>query len=501
MVEIDAASHGGVDDARDLRERAFYSPAAARFKIYIVDEAHMVSPQGFNALLKVVEPPHLKFIFATTEPDRVLGTIKSRTHHYPFRLVPPRVLQDYLAHLCEAEGATVGPGVLPMVVRAGAGSVRDALSVLDQLIAGAGPEGVTHGYAAGLLGYTDAALLDDVVDAFAAADAASVFELVDRVVDSGIDPRRFLADLLERLRDLIVLQAVPDAATKGMLHAPPDQVERMLGQAGRFGPADLTRIADVVSTGLTEMRGATAPRLHLELVCARALLPGADDDAARGLGARMDRLELRFAIGAATERPGAEPARAAAPAGPAAATERPGAEPARAAAPTGPPAPTELSAPTEPALQTRRGRPGRAGTGRTGRRRPGPARRPWPVADGPRPGQAAPAGHLAAAVRQGAGARRRREGADDRVPGRRLGEGLHRRRARRGAAAGDHRRGRGRLDHRRGAPAGRSGHPWCPAGRDRRRPRRAGGPAARRRRPREGQGRCGTPGAGGGAPR
>jgi DNA polymerase III subunit gamma/tau len=303
VVEIDAASHGGVDDARDLRERAFYAPAAARFKIYIVDEAHMVSPQGFNALLKVVEepPPHLKFIFATTEPDRVLGTIKSRTHHYPFRLVPPRVLQDYLAQLCEAEGATIGPGVLPMVVRAGAGSVRDALSVLDQLIAGAGPEGVTHAYAAGLLGYTDAALLDDVVDAFAAGDAASVFELVDRVVDSGIDPRRFLADLLERLRDVIVLQAVPDAPTKGMLHAPPDQVERMLGQAGRFGPADLTRIADVVSTGLTEMRGATAPRLHLELVCARALLPGADDDAARGLGARMDRLERRFAIGAAPQ--------------------------------------------------------------------------------------------------------------------------------------------------------------------------------------------------------
>ncbi|MFI5100879.1 MAG: DNA polymerase III subunit gamma and tau, partial [Actinomycetes bacterium] len=298
VVEIDAASHGGVDDARDLRERAFYSPAAARFKIYIIDEAHMVSPQGFNALLKVVEepPPHLKFIFATTEPDRVLGTIKSRTHHYPFRLVPPRVLQDYLQQLCDAEGVQVSPGVLPMVVRAGAGSVRDALSVLDQLIAGSGPEGVTPSYAAGLLGYTDATLLDDVVDAFAAGDAASVFELVDRVVDSGIDPRRFLADLLERLRDLVVLHAVPDAASKGMVHGAPDQIERMLGQAGRFGAADLGRAADVVSTGLTEMRGATAPRLHLELVCARVLLPGADPQAARGLGARVDRLERRYAI-------------------------------------------------------------------------------------------------------------------------------------------------------------------------------------------------------------
>jgi len=200
VVEIDAASHGGVDDARDLRERAFYSPASSRYKIYIIDEAHMVSSQGFNALLKVVEepPPHLKFIFATTEPERVLGTIRSRTHHYPFRLVPPRVLQDYLQHLCDLEAVSVGPGVLPMVVRAGAGSVRDALSVLDQLIGGAGPDGVTHAYAASLLGYTDAALLDDVVDALAAGDGASVFELVDRVLESGIDPRRFVADLLER---------------------------------------------------------------------------------------------------------------------------------------------------------------------------------------------------------------------------------------------------------------------------------------------------------------
>ncbi len=305
VVEIDAASHGGVDDARDLRERAFYSPASSRYKIYIIDEAHMVSSQGFNALLKVVEepPPHLKFIFATTEPERVLGTIRSRTHHYPFRLVPPRVLQDYLQHLCDLEAVAVGPGVLPMVVRAGAGSVRDALSVLDQLIGGAGPEGVTHAYAASLLGYTDAALLDDVVDALAAGDGASVFELVDRVLESGIDPRRFVADLLERLRDLVILQAVPDAGAKGLLHAPDDQLARMVGQAGRFGPADLARAADVVNTGLTEMRGATAPRLQLELICARVLLPAADADAERGMRARLDRLERRFAISGTPEPP------------------------------------------------------------------------------------------------------------------------------------------------------------------------------------------------------
>jgi len=301
VVEIDAASHGGVDDARDLRERAFYSPASSRFKIYIIDEAHMVTPQGFNALLKVVEepPPHLKFIFATTEPERVLGTIRSRTHHYPFRLVPPRILQDYLQHLSEVEGVEVGPGVLAMVVRAAAGSVRDALSVLDQLIAGAGPEGVTHAYAASLLGYTDAALLDDVVDAFAAADGSTVFEMVDRLVNSGIDPRRFVADLLERLRDLLVLQAVPHAGTKGLLHAPEDQIDRMLGQAGRFGQAELARAAEVVNAGLIEMRGATAPRLQLELICARVLLPGADSDSERGTAARLDRLERRMSIGAA----------------------------------------------------------------------------------------------------------------------------------------------------------------------------------------------------------
>ncbi|HEY5184365.1 MAG TPA: DNA polymerase III subunit gamma and tau [Actinomycetes bacterium] len=308
VIEIDAASHGGVDDTRELREKAFYSPASSRYKIYIIDEAHTISDKGFDALLKIVEepPPHLKFIFATTEPEKVLGTIRSRTHHYPFRLVPPKTLQEHLQRVCDAEGVSVGPGVLPMVVRAATGSVRDALSVLDQLIAGAGPEGVTHGYAASLLGYTDATLLDDVLDAFAAGDGATVFETVDRVIESGIDPRRFAADLLERLRDLVILQRVPDAVAKGLLLAAADQISRMESQSALFGAAELSRAADLVSSGLTEMRGATAPRLQLELICARVLLPGSDSDPERGLRARLDRLERRFAIsGPPAEAPAA----------------------------------------------------------------------------------------------------------------------------------------------------------------------------------------------------
>jgi DNA polymerase-3 subunit gamma/tau len=326
VVEIDAASHGGVDDARDLRERAFFSPAASRYKIYIVDEAHMVTTAGFNALLKVVEepPPHLKFIFATTEPDKVIPTIRSRTHHYPFRLVPPSVLRDYLATMCEREGVPVEPAVLPLVVRAGAGSVRDSLSVLDQLIAGAGAGGVTYSLATALLGYTDAQLLDDVLDAFAAGDGAAVFQVVDRVLEGGHDPRRFVQDLLERFRDLVVLNAVPEAGGKGLIDAPPDQIERMRAQAAQFGAAELSRAADIVNTGLTEMRGALAPRLQLELICSRVLLPGAGDDD-RSLLARLDRLERRFAIQggsanapAAAVPPSPEPA---APAPPAAAPE------------------------------------------------------------------------------------------------------------------------------------------------------------------------------------
>ncbi|KUL51091.1 DNA polymerase III subunit gamma/tau [Streptomyces sp. NRRL F-4489] len=292
VIEIDAASHGGVDDARELREKAFFGPASSRYKIYIIDEAHMVTSAGFNALLKVVEEPpeHLKFIFATTEPEKVIGTIRSRTHHYPFRLVPPGTLREYLAEVCEREKIPVEDGVLPLVVRAGAGSVRDSMSVMDQLLAGAGADGVTYAMATSLLGYTDGSLLDAVVDAFAAADGAAAFEVVDRVIEGGNDPRRFVADLLERLRDLVILAAVPDAGEKGLIDAPADVVERMAAQASVFGAAELSRAADIVNTGLTEMRGATSPRLQLELICARVLLPAAYGDE-RSVQARLDRLE------------------------------------------------------------------------------------------------------------------------------------------------------------------------------------------------------------------
>ncbi|KPC61141.1 DNA polymerase III subunit gamma and tau [Streptomyces chattanoogensis] len=292
VIEIDAASHGGVDDARELREKAFFGPAGSRYKIYIIDEAHMVTSAGFNALLKVVEEPpeHLKFIFATTEPEKVIGTIRSRTHHYPFRLVPPGTLREYLAEVCGREDIPVEDGVLPLVVRAGAGSVRDSMSVMDQLLAGAGADGVTYAMATALLGYTDGSLLDAVVEAFAAGDGAAAFEVVDRVIEGGNDPRRFVADLLERLRDLVILAAVPDAGEKGLIDAPADVVERMSAQASVFGAAELSRAADLVNTGLTEMRGATSPRLQLELICARVLLPAAYDDE-RSLQARLDRLE------------------------------------------------------------------------------------------------------------------------------------------------------------------------------------------------------------------
>ncbi|WP_405615745.1 DNA polymerase III subunit gamma and tau [Streptomyces sp. NBC_01508] len=292
VIEIDAASHGGVDDARDLREKAFFGPAGSRYKIYIIDEAHMVTPAGFNALLKVVEEPpeHLKFIFATTEPEKVIGTIRSRTHHYPFRLVPPGTLRDYLGEVCAKERIPVAEGVLPLVVRSGAGSVRDSMSVMDQLLAGAAEDGVTYAMATALLGYTDSSLLDSAIDAFAAGDGAAAFEVVDRVIEGGNDPRRFVADLLERLRDLVILAAVPDAGTKGLIDAPDDVVQRMRDQASVFGAAELSRAADLVNTGLTEMRGATSPRLQLELICARVLLPAAFDDE-RSVQTRLDRLE------------------------------------------------------------------------------------------------------------------------------------------------------------------------------------------------------------------
>ncbi|MFF8832191.1 DNA polymerase III subunit gamma and tau [Streptomyces sp. NPDC015131] len=409
VIEIDAASHGGVDDARDLREKAFFGPAGSRYKIYIIDEAHMVTSAGFNALLKVVEEPpeHLKFIFATTEPEKVIGTIRSRTHHYPFRLVPPGTLRDYLGEVCGKERIPVEDGVLPLVVRAGAGSVRDSMSVMDQLLAGAAEDGVTYAMATGLLGYTDGSLLDSVVDAFAAGDGAAAYEVVERVIEGGNDPRRFVTDLLERLRDLVILAAVPDAAEKGLIDAPADVVERMQAQASVFGAAELSRAADIVNEGLTEMRGATSPRLQLELICARVLLPAAFGDE-RSLLARLDRLERGSAIqGAAFQATGPGPAMGYVPGpeahdqtpppvpggGPAAAraaVRGPGDAPAGAPAPAPPAAPapsapvpaaapgSSAPAPAAPAGQPSAGQPS-AAPASGGAARPGA----WPSAAAP----------------------------------------------------------------------------------------------------------------------
>lgn len=342
VIEIDAASHGGVDDARDLREKAFFSPVRDRYKIYIIDEAHMVSNQGFNALLKLVEepPPHLRFIFATTEPEKVLPTIRSRTHHYPFRLIPPRQLSDYLSQLCALEQVAIEPAALPLVVRAGGGSARDTLSVLDQLMGGAGAAGVTYDLAAALLGFTPETLLDEVVDAFAAVDGAAVFGVVDKVVETGRDPRRFTEDLLRRLRDLVIVAAVPDAPTTGLLDVPQDTGERLVAQAARFGAVELSRAADIVASGLTEMRGATAPRLLLELICARVLLPGADDTS-DGVMARLDRIERRLDVSGSVSTPTARPERPAP-----AAQASPAPVPAAQAAPAPvAPAPVQAAAP------------------------------------------------------------------------------------------------------------------------------------------------------------
>jgi DNA polymerase-3 subunit gamma/tau len=298
VVEIDAASHGGVDDARDLRERATFSPTRDRFKIFILDEAHMVTAQGFNALLKIVEepPPYLKFIFATTEPDKVIGTIRSRTHHYPFKLVAPEIMNNYLEQLCAAEGIIARDGVLPLVMRAGGGSVRDTLSVLDQLIAGAAGGVLEYDHAVALLGFTPATLLDEVVEALGSRDGGSLFRVVEQVVQTGHEPRRFVEDLLERLRDLVVISLSGDSAAAVLPAVPADQLARMQGQSGMLGAAELSRSADVVNAALTEMSGATSPRLHLELLCARLLLPSADASAS-GLGARIDGIERAIAGG------------------------------------------------------------------------------------------------------------------------------------------------------------------------------------------------------------
>ncbi|MGR0220646.1 DNA polymerase III subunit gamma and tau [Agromyces sp. ZXT2-6] len=391
VVEIDAASHNGVDDARDLRERAVFAPARDRYKIFILDEAHMVTPQGFNALLKLVEEPpeHVKFIFATTEPDKVLGTIRSRTHHYPFRLVPPAPMLDYVQQLCDDEGVTVEPGVLSLVVRAGGGSPRDTLSLLDQLIAGS--EGSTVGYerAVALLGYTHGALLDEVVDAIGAADAAGAFAAADRVMQTGQDPRRFVEDLLERLRDLIVVAATsPESAAAVLRGVPADELTRMAAQASAFGAAELSRVADLVNQTLTEMTGATSPRLHLELMLARVLVP-ASDETERGALARVERLERRVGVTDAAGPSAAAPApatpvrapdAAAAPAAPEAVDQASAAAPSAptraasapadaAAAASAPPMPVP---PSEPSASVATGAPAGASVAE-------PAARPLPV--------------------------------------------------------------------------------------------------------------------------
>lgn len=413
VIEIDAASHGGVDDARELRERAFFAPVHSRYKIFILDEAHMVTSAGFNALLKVVEEPpeHLKFIFATTEPEKVIGTIRSRTHHYPFRLVPPGTLRDYLADVCGREQIQVEDSVFPLVVRSGAGSVRDSMSVMDQLLAGADEGGVTYQMATSLLGYTDSALLDEVVDAFAVRDGATVFQVIDRVVEGGHDPRRFVTDLLERLRDLVILATVPDAGEKGLIDAPADRVAIMQAQADGFGAAELSRAADIANTGLTEMRGNAAPRLQLELICARVMLPGAYDDEL-SLLARVDKLERRAsaggfaapvaAVGVAAAPPMTAPAPApvAAPA-PAAPTIQAAQAQAQAQAPAQaqPPAPAAAAAPAPGAWPIPRSFPP---AGAAAPQAPAPV----PAAPVPTPVAVVPqstAGQPSASAQQGAG--------------------------------------------------------------------------------------------------
>ena len=293
VIELDAATHGLVDDARDLRDKAFFAPVQSKYKIYIIDEAHQLGPGAANALLKVVEEPpaHVIFIFATTEPEKLISTIRSRTHHYPFRLVPPGTLATHLEKVCDAEGVKVDKGVIPLVVRASGGSVRDALSVLGQLLAGAGKDGVSYEIAIQLLGFTDGALLDDAMDAISARDGATLFKTVDRVIESGHDPRRFTQDLLERLRDLMIVDALDATNANSILRElPDDQLERMRVQAKNIGQASLSRAADIAAEGLTQMRGATAPRLILELICGRILLPMSDGSES-GLLARIERLE------------------------------------------------------------------------------------------------------------------------------------------------------------------------------------------------------------------
>ncbi|MEV6896210.1 DNA polymerase III subunit gamma and tau [Amycolatopsis sp. NPDC051372] len=359
VTELDAASHGGVDDARELRDKAFYAPAESRYRVFIIDEAHMVTTQGFNALLKIVEEPpeHLIFIFATTEPEKVLTTIRSRTHHYPFRLIPPSSMRALLERNVAAEGAQVEPAVYPLVIRAGGGSARDTQSVLDQLLAGAGPEGVTYPRAVSLLGVTDVALIDDMVDALSAEDAATVFSTVEKLADAGHDPRRFATDLLDRLRDLVLMRSVPEAGERGLVSAPAEELGRMSAQSERIGLGTLSRYADIVHNGLLEMRGATSPRLVLELLCARMLLPSVTESE-NALLARIERLERRAVVAGGGGEAGVEPQLRSAPAAEhqfqrpsqrptsAAPATAPAAEPpVRAQAPAAAPAPSRPAAP------------------------------------------------------------------------------------------------------------------------------------------------------------
>jgi DNA polymerase III subunit gamma/tau len=348
VIELDAASHGGVDDTRDLRERAMFGPAKSRYKVYIIDEAHMISTQGFNALLKLVEEPpeHVRFIFATTEADKVLPTIRSRTHNYGFRLVSVKILQEHLVMVCASEGIPADPAALALIARAGTGSVRDSLSILGQVISGCGPEGVTYQEAVLQLGVTDSALLDETVNALIDRDGAALFTAVDRVIESGNEPRRFVTDLLERVRDLIVLQRIPGAAESGLIHAPEEVIATEVDQASRIGPAELARAGDLVNRALGEIKGATAPRLQLELLMAKLLLP-TTDDSTDGLRARLELLERSGVVNHVPASAQAKPV-ATEPAPPPAKPVAP--PPAKPVAPV-PPVPTPPKKPAKPAAE------------------------------------------------------------------------------------------------------------------------------------------------------
>ncbi|WP_099332468.1 DNA polymerase III subunit gamma/tau [Actinomyces minihominis] len=328
VVEIDAASNNGVEHARALREKAEFAPTRDRYRIFILDEAHMVTASGFNALLKLVEEPpdHTKFIFATTEPEKVISTIRSRTHHYPFRLVAPAVLVPYLKDLAVKEGVEVEEGVYPLIVRSGGGSVRDSLSVMDQLMAGSNGT-VTVQSALDLLGYTDAAILERTVDALGDLDGAEVFAIVEEVTDKGQEPRRFVEDLLQRLRDLLVCALIGERAADTLIEIPADQLAVMHTQAGKWGARLLSQRADIIEGALREMVGATSPRLQLELLMARLLVvDGSTQGATQTVSAPAPATAVpprQAPRGPQTAAPAARPAPQASPAAPTSSTEVP----------------------------------------------------------------------------------------------------------------------------------------------------------------------------------